>query len=64
MSDTRTNAGLDSISVFSKMSSWHVPGERTITILTAGNLASTQTAIGLLDGVVAVETCLLLTRII
>ena len=49
MSDTRTNAGMDSISVFSKMTTWHLPGERTITVLTAGNLASTQAAIGLLD---------------
>ena len=45
MSDTRTNSGVDNISVFSKMFHWHVPGERTITLLTAGNLATTQAVV-------------------
>ncbi len=49
MSDTRTNAGVDNISVFRKMFSWEKPGERMITILTAGNLATTQSVISLLD---------------
>lgn len=49
MSDTRTNAGLDNISTFRKMSTWEVPGERVITLLTAGNLATTQAVISLLD---------------
>jgi len=48
MSDTRTNAGVDNVSVFRKMFTWHQPDERCITILTAGNLATTQTTIGLL----------------
>ncbi|MDH3294119.1 MAG: proteasome-type protease [Acidimicrobiia bacterium] len=48
MSDTRTNAGVDNVSVFRKMFFWDVPGDRSITILTAGNLATTQTTIGLL----------------
>ncbi len=48
MSDTRTNAGVDNVSVFRKMFTWDTPGERLITIMTAGNLATTQTAIGLL----------------
>ena len=42
MSDTRTNSGVDNISTFRKMQHWSVPGERLITILTAGNLATTQ----------------------
>jgi len=49
MSDTRTNAGVDNISVFRKMFSWTVPGERVITILTAGNLATTQSVISQLE---------------
>lgn len=49
MSDTRTNAGVDNISVFKKSFTWEVPGERVITLLTAGNLATTQTVISQLD---------------
>ena len=49
MSDTRTNAGVDNISKFKKMFTWEVPGERMITLLTAGNLATTQAVISLLD---------------
>lgn len=45
MSDTRTNSGVDNISTFRKMQHWSVPGERLITILTAGNLATTQSVI-------------------
>ena len=49
MSDTRTNSGVDNISVFRKMFSWDVPGDRCITVMTAGNLATTQAVISLLD---------------
>ena len=49
MSDTRTNAGLDNISTFTKMAHWETPGERAITLMTAGNLATTQAVISLLD---------------
>lgn len=49
MSDTRTNAGVDNVSVFKKAVSWEQPGERVITILTAGNLATTQATISLLE---------------
>ncbi|MEM7073523.1 MAG: peptidase [Pseudomonadota bacterium] len=49
MSDTRTNAGLDNISVFRKMHSWEVPGERVISLMTAGNLATTQAVVSLLE---------------
>ncbi|EAQ04929.1 hypothetical protein OB2597_06585 [Pseudooceanicola batsensis HTCC2597] len=49
MSDTRTNAGLDNISTFRKMTHWEVPGERILTVMTAGNLATTQAVISLLD---------------
>jgi len=49
MSDTRTNAGVDNVSVFRKMFTWSVPGDRVITLLTAGNLATTQAVVSLLD---------------
>ncbi len=49
MSDTRTNSGVDNISVFRKMFSWSVPGERIITLMTAGNLATTQAVISRLE---------------
>jgi len=49
MSDTRTNAGLDNISTFRKMHSWEAPGERVVTLMTAGNLATTQAVVSLLD---------------
>lgn len=48
MSDTRTNAGVDNISVFKKMFTWEAPGERVLTLMTAGNLATTQSLISLL----------------
>lgn len=49
MSDTRTNAGVDNISTAKKMFTWEVPGDRVITCMTAGNLATTQSVISLLD---------------
>jgi len=45
MSDTRTNAGVDNISTFRKMHSWEAPGERSIVLLTAGNLGTTQAVV-------------------
>lgn len=49
MSDTRTNSGVDNISTFRKMFHWSVPGERFITMMTAGNLATTQALISQLE---------------
>ncbi len=49
MSDTRTNAGLDNFSQTRKMFSWSVPGRLQITLMTAGNLATTQALVGLLE---------------
>ncbi len=49
MSDTRTNAGVDNFSTTRKMFTWEVPGERVVTLMTAGNLATTQALISLLD---------------
>lgn len=49
MSDTRTNAGVDNISMFSKSFTWQKPGDRLITLMTAGNLATTQAVVSLLE---------------
>ena len=55
LSDTRTNAGVDNVSTFSKMHVVEVPGERVLTLLTSGNLAVTQSVVNLLGEGVAVE---------
>ena len=49
MSDTRTNAGFDNFSSTRKMFNWTIEGERSITVMTAGNLATTQAMISLLE---------------
>jgi putative proteasome-type protease len=48
LSDTRTNAGFDNISTFSKMHVCEEQGERVIVLLSAGNLASTQAVVNML----------------
>jgi len=47
-SDSRTNAGLDNIAKFCKLSLFERPGDRVIVMLSSGNLAGTQAVIGLL----------------
>lgn len=49
VSDTRTSAGVDNFAISKKMFHWQVPDERAITIMTAGNLATTQSLISLLS---------------
>jgi putative proteasome-type protease len=49
LSDTRTNAGLDNIATYRKMFSFEQPGERVVTIVTAGSLSVTQTTIARLS---------------
>ena len=49
LSDTRTNAGVDHVSTFSKMHVVEIPGERVITLLSAGNLAVTQAVVNLVN---------------
>ncbi|WP_299964397.1 proteasome-type protease [uncultured Roseobacter sp.] len=49
MSDTRTNAGVDNFAQTRKMFHWQVPGERLITLMTAGNLATTQALVSLIE---------------
>jgi len=49
LSDTRTNAGVDHVSTFSKMHVVEIPGERVIALLSAGNLAVTQAVVNLVN---------------
>ena len=44
-SDSRTNAGVDQVSTYSKMYRFGVDGQRQFVILSAGNLATTQAVI-------------------
>lgn len=44
-SDSRTNAGIDHVSTYRKMFTFGVPGERSLVVLCAGNLATTQSVI-------------------
>jgi putative proteasome-type protease len=47
-SDSRTNAGVDQLATFSKMTVFEAPDDRVVVLLSAGNLASTQSVISLL----------------
>ncbi len=49
LSDSRTNAGMDQISTFRKMTVYEKAGERVLVLLSAGNLAITQAVKQLLD---------------
>ena len=55
LSDTRTNAGVDNISTFSKMFLFEVQEQRLIALLAAGNLAVTQATVNLLQEGIEVE---------
>ena len=48
-SDTRTNAGMDSLGKFKKMHCWTNPGHSVFVLMTAGNLAVTQAVVSLLS---------------
>lgn len=52
-SDTRTNAGVDNIACFRKLHRWEKPGERVIVMLSAGNLAVTQSVVSMLNEAIA-----------
>lgn len=49
IADSRTNAGLDNISIFRKLHIFEKAGDRTLVIATAGNLSVSQTVISLLS---------------
>jgi putative proteasome-type protease len=48
IADTRTNAGLDNISVFRKLHLFTEPGERIMAIASAGNLSITQSVLSIM----------------
>jgi putative proteasome-type protease len=48
IADTRTNAGVDNIATFRKLHLFEKPGERVITLATAGNLSASQSVLSLL----------------
>ncbi len=45
VSDSRTNAGVDNVSTYSKMHRFAIPGERVFVLLSSGNLATTQAVV-------------------
>ena len=47
-SDSRTNAGVDNIATFCKMTVFQREGDRVIILLSSGNLAGTQAVVSLL----------------
>ncbi len=49
LADTRTNAGLDNVSVFRKLHVFAVPGERIIAVASAGNLSLSQSVLSMLS---------------
>ena len=42
LADSRTNAGVDHVSTFRKLTVYERPGERVVTLMTSGNLAAGQ----------------------
>jgi len=48
-SDSRTNAGVDQVGNFRKMTVFEHPGDRVIVMLSSGNLALTQGVVALLE---------------
>ena len=62
-SDSRTNAGLDNVNIYSKMLTYDV-GDRTIVVVTSGNLATSEAVYKSLekdiknkDGSLSLNTC-------
>jgi putative proteasome-type protease len=51
-SDTRTNAGVDQVAISPKMHVFEVKNDRVIVLMTAGNLAITQSVMGHLKAAV------------
>ncbi|TBW38230.1 peptidase [Siculibacillus lacustris] len=57
IADTRTNAGLDNIATFRKLNVFEKPGDRVLTLATAGNLAISQSVVSLVtEGIENPET--------
>ena len=48
-SDSRTNAGPDRVSTYSKLHRFSIPGSRQLMLMTAGNLATTQAVVAQIE---------------
>lgn len=62
--DTRTNAGIDNVSQYRKLQFWRQPGDRVLVLLSAGNLAVSQSVASILNEQIAAgapETATLLS---
>lgn len=55
LSDSRTNAGVDQIGTFRKMNVFENPGDRTMVLMTAGNLSISQSVLQLLHDHVGIN---------
>ena len=55
LSDSRTNAGVDHISSFRKITVYERPGDRVMVLLSSGNLAITQSLVSILRERLAAE---------
>lgn len=53
LADSRTNAGVDQINTFRKMTIFEQPGERVLVLMSAGNLAITQALVSMLREAIA-----------
>lgn len=53
--DTRTNAGVDNVSQFRKLHFWRRTGDRVLVLLTAGNLAVSQSVISIINEQLSTE---------
>src|SRR6185369_1944501 len=57
IADTRTNAGLDSVSTFRKLHVFGVPGQRIMALASSGNLSLSQSVVSTLtEGILNTET--------
>lgn len=48
-SDSRTNAGPDRVSTYSKLHRFSIPGDRQLMLMTAGNLATSQSVLAQIE---------------
>jgi putative proteasome-type protease len=55
LADSRTNAGVDHVAIFRKMTVWERPGDRVLVLMTAGNLSLGQAVVNRLNEAVREE---------
>lgn len=63
VSDSRTSAGVDQVSTYSKMQTFGIDGQRQFVLLSAGNLATTQSVVAQLRRDIASQAPLSLTTV-